>query len=95
MGRGELGRGLIVGYANLGYQGFIVPGKKLCNFPLFTFYYFFIVLCPGDLAKNFWEAGKALYSDPLSCAGVNLKMKVPKVILHFLPWQSAKSFECF
>ena len=30
------------GYANLGYQGFIVPGKKkLHNFLMFTFYYFF------------------------------------------------------
>ena len=28
MGRRELGRGPMDGYANLGYQGFIVPGKK-------------------------------------------------------------------
>lgn len=59
---------------------------------MFDSYCCFSALYSGDLAKNPEKQERLFIDDHVICLG-QFEDEISNVILHFLPWQTAKSLE--
>lgn len=95
-GKGELGRGMIDDYVKLGIR--VLLYLKKSNKHIISLYSVSIIALEFSTLvtwQKIMRSRKGSLLRTMSYAWVNYKMKALKVILHFLPWQSAKSLACF